>query len=412
MGQVTGRGVAMAFFTEGTYNSASGISATEKLYCASNSLAGTIARLRDPTLSGFRGQPQSIEGDTDLTGDIVMMLAPESIGPWLKHTMGTVTTYVPVTESSAIPGVEALRANTGSATGAGTLTWTASGTTLTWAENGDTAGSAVNVGAGGRFSILSNNGQILYVETTPALFGADDTSTVTVATGSYEHVFTAGALPVGLGVEVNYGTDIASAYRWMQFLGLRVSQLRLQMTPSGFIQATFSVRGASFNNIAGATLDASPDDFGHTAMSMRSVSTITEGAATATNITSLNIQIDNDLDDSNRVIGGGGVRGSLPEGFCNVSGTVEALFNSATLLNKALNGTESSLVLPVVKGTGNGTAGNEYFAIRLPRYLYEAATPPINGPRGVRTSFNLNAHRPSTGELDLELVLRNTRATV
>lgn len=411
MGQVTGRGVAMAFFTEGNYNSASGITATEKLYCASNTLAGTIARLRDPTLSGYRGQPQSIEGDTDLTGDITVMLAPESIGPLLKHAMGTVTTYVPVTEASAIPGVEALRANTGSATGAGTLTWTASGTTLTWAENGDTAGSAVDVSAGGRFSILSNNGQILYVEVTPSLFGADDTSTVTVATGSYEHVFTAGPLPVGLGVEVDYGSDIATAYRWMQYLGQRVSQLRMQKGPSGFIQCTFSLRGASFNNVAGATLDASPDDFGHTAMSMRDAS-IVEGAATATNITALNIQIDNDLDDSNRVIGGGGARGSLPEGFCNVSGSVEALFDSATLLNKALNGTESSLVLPVVKGSGNGTAGNEYFAIRLPRYLYEASTPPINGPRGVRTSFNLTAHRPSTGELDLELVLRNTRSTV
>lgn len=412
MGQVTGRKVTFAFADEGTYGSATGVTATERMYLVSSGLNGSVARAIDQTLSGYRGQLQSIQGDTTVGGSIPVVVAPESIGRWLKHLIGAPTVYAPVTVASAVPGVEVLRASAASATGAGTLTYTHSGTTLAWAENGDTAGTAVNISAGGRFTITSTSGESVYVNVTPgSLPGTDDTATVTVVTGAYEHVFTVGNLPTGFLVEANLGTDIAEAYRWIRYLGCRIAQGQFTFSPSGFIEASFDVRGASFSNAAGATLDATPDDYGHSAFSMFNATIKEAGAAIAT-CTNVQLTYNNDLDDSNRVIGGGGILGSMPEGFANISGNATFLFSTADQLNKAIAGTETSLEIAVTKGTGAGTDGNEQLVMRIPRLLFEATTPNVEGPRGLRLPLNFTTHRGTGAEHGFEVSLRNTRSTI
>lgn len=412
MGQVTGRKVQFNIADGSTFGSSASVTSTERAYVLSNSVAGTIARITDETLSGFRGQPASIPGNTDVAGSVPVNVAPESIGRWLKHLLGPATVYAPVTVSSPIAGVEVLFASAGSAAGVGTLTWTASGTTLTWAEQGDTAGSAVDVSGGGRFTILSNSGESVVVNVTPADFGANDTATVTVVAGAYEHVFTVSEPPAGgLVMEANLGADITAGSRWIQYVGGRVRQCQFQMGASGFLQAAMDLIFSGFSNTAGAALDASPDDFGHSAFSAFGATLKEAGAVIATART-LQFTVNNDVDDTDRTIGSQGRLNQIEVGSLQVTGSAEFTFSDPVLLNKAIAGTETSLELALTKGTGAGTANNERLVVSLPHMLYQATTPGVNGPRGLVLPLNFNTHRASGVEHGLEFRLRNTRASI
>jgi hypothetical protein len=68
------------------------------------------------------------------------------------------------------------QSDTNISTALGTLAFATSGDTLTWTAQGDTAGSPVNVGAGGAFTLSSNNGTYITVTVTAlALPVADET---------------------------------------------------------------------------------------------------------------------------------------------------------------------------------------------------------------------------------------------
>lgn len=69
----------------------------------------------------------------------------------------------------------------GSANGAGTLAFTASGQTLTWTPNGGTAGDPVAVGADGRYAIPGSTGYLFVTVTATSLPGTNQNDTITVA---------------------------------------------------------------------------------------------------------------------------------------------------------------------------------------------------------------------------------------
>jgi hypothetical protein len=69
----------------------------------------------------------------------------------------------------------------GSADGAGTLTFTASGQTLTWAPNGGTAGAATAVGTSGRYAIPGSIGYLFVTVTAESLPVGNQSDTITVA---------------------------------------------------------------------------------------------------------------------------------------------------------------------------------------------------------------------------------------
>lgn len=414
MTQAIGRKLVVSAINESTFGTTPGGPSAEKLYVKSFGVGGTIAQIIDETLSGFRGLPQSIEGNKDVTGNVAINVSPQSIAKWLKHLLGlNATTYAVAKRStSTITGVEILYAETATTAGNGTLTFTASGTTLTWAPSGDTAGAGVDISAGGDFTITSTGGKDLYVRVTASLIpGGNQSDTVVIGAGTtYEHVFSPrGTEATSMTLEADLGSEISSAYRWLRFLGCRVAKGSFKFGSSGFAEATFDVRGATFSNDGGAALDASPDDYGHTAFSMFRASIEVDGAsyALAQDVT---LDIDNDADDSNFVIGGGGVRGSLPYGFLRVSGSVNALFSDATLLNKAIAGTAAALRIELYNGTGAGTSGNEMLVFRIPAVKFEAKTPTVEGPRGVKLQLSFNAHRPDAAESQVEVSLRTTRA--
>ena len=89
---------------------------------------------------------------------------------------------------------------------------------------------------------------------------------------------------------------------------------------------------------------------------------IKDGGTQVADVTKVELTIDNGLDGSIYTLGAGGYRGSLPEGMLAITGTVTAMFDSMTLLNKAINGTTSSLEITLANAVsvqpGYSPAGN------------------------------------------------------
>lgn len=232
--------------------------------------------------------------------------------------------------------------------------------------------------------------------------------------GNNQHVFAIGsgalALPVGMGFEVDYSSAIATPGRFLRYAGCRISKGKFTFKPDGLIEADYDLVGSSFDWSATSTIDAAPDDFGHNGFSMFTAA-LNEGGSASAVVQQVDLTLDNQLDTSLYTIGGGGKRGALPEGFFATNGTVTALFQDMSILTKALNNTDSSLSITFTKGTGDGTAGNDYLQFSIPHLQYELMAPPIDGPKGLLAKLNFTGNRVGTGEDGFTVTLKTPRAT-
>lgn len=92
MPQATGAKSRVIAVTETTFNTVPGVVDAERLHIRTFTVEPDVPREQDPTISGFRGQPRGVLGRNNVTGNVQVTLAPESIGIWLKHLIGTPTT--------------------------------------------------------------------------------------------------------------------------------------------------------------------------------------------------------------------------------------------------------------------------------------------------------------------------------
>lgn len=205
---------------------------------------------------------------------------------------------------------------------------------------------------------------------------------VTTGAAPYVHTMTLGDLPISMLLEKDHGANISGAGRFEKFNGCRVGSVQFNFPNEGFCTASYNIIGSK-SVLASAALDATLDDLGHTSFSAFE-GTILEGGGAIATVTDCQINLNNELDESVFVIGGLGVRRALPEGFSTVTGTLTALFEDSTLLAKAINGTQSSLAITLSRGTGLGSAGNEFMSFTVNQLLYERASPIIEGPSGIK----------------------------
>lgn len=231
----------------------------------------------------------------------------------------------------------------------------------------------------------------------------------TTGTGPYTHTLTLGDLPAGLIVEKDYGANISGSGRYEYFNGCRVNSASFKFPSEGYVTANFDIKGAK-STLASSPLDATLDDAGHTSFSAFQAAILEGGSAIAV-VTDAEIKIDNGLDAGVYVIGGAGVRSALPEGFATISGSITALFSDATLLTKSINGTASSLKITLSRGTGDGSAGNESIEFLVEQMLYERASPPIDGPAGLKITLPFKGYRSGANN-GLKITLKNAVATI
>jgi hypothetical protein len=154
-------------------------------------------------------------------------------------------------------------------------------------------------------------------------------------------------------------------------------------------------------------------DLGDNPVDGFAISSIQEGGSAADFITELTLNIDNALDGDTFVLGGGGVRGSMIDGICVVSGTLKGFFEDMALYNKAINNTESSLLWTYTRGTGAGTAGNEKLTIEIPELVYSVKSPAISGPQGIYYELDWQAYYGNDADASqIIMTLLNTQTTI
>lgn len=232
-------------------------------------------------------------------------------------------------------------------------------------------------------------------------------SVSTTGAGPYVHEITPGSLPIGLHVERDYGSVISGSGRFGKFTGIRIGSCGFVLPEEGACFMNLQLLGADVVE-ASATLDASPTDNGFT-MFAGADWTLDEGGsalATATNVT---FNVNNELDAS--VYGRAAARRGLPEGFVTITGSLSALFEDTTITAKAFAATESSLKGIMSRGDGLGSAGNESMELFVQQLEYAPTSPPIEGPNGVRQSFDFTGYLSGATD-SMKITIKNPVATL
>jgi len=166
------------------------------------------------------------------------------------------------------------------------------------------------------------------------------------------------------------------------FTGVRFSGLSLSVQPNQISTLTLSCMGKdkSTTSPAGATRSAVSTN---TPFSGHEAGTIKEGGTTYAGITGLELSLSNGLDNAFEL--GSTTTGDHIIGRSNVTGTVTAYFASATLLNKFINETESSLEYTMTDVEGNT------LRFVIPRLKYTGGQPDVSGEGAITLSMPFQA---------------------
>lgn len=225
-------------------------------------------------------------------------------------------------------------------------------------------------------------------------YAAVSGETVGLAVGTYQHTFKIGALPVGMIIEKQF-TDLDTS-KYIQYSGCKVNTLKVTIKPEGLLECSVSLIGAK-ETLASSSFDSSPVDLGHDPFDGFEAA-ILEGGSTLGIATEIDFTLENNLDGNSYVIDGTGTRYSLPAGTAKVSGNVKVLFENTTLYEKALNNTESVLVITLTHGDGDGTDGNEKLTFTIPELKYAPNAPVISGPSGLLVELPFEAYYEDSSE--------------
>ena len=240
----------------------------------------------------------------------------------------------------------------------------------------------------------------------------------TTGANPYVHTMKVGDLPTSLIIEKHL-QDLTSSPVFEEhhkFNGCRINSFTLSMTPEGILIGSCDIIGQK-ETLGGATpYDATVEDKTNVPFTMANVlaADIEEGGTDSAIITAFDITIANNLDGDMFVIGGGGLRTSIPEGKVLVSGNITAFYSSAALYAKAIANTESKLKITFSIGDGLGSASNESLEILIPEIVYEVSTPTVEASQGgVLVELPFKAYFQDSSEAsDIQFILKNTDITI
>jgi len=233
-------------------------------------------------------------------------------------------------------------------------------------------------------------------------------SVTTTGTAPYVHTISVGQTLPSFVLEKGF-TDISEYFKYN---GCKVNGFSLSLTPTGYQKLVLHIVGAketlsATSYDAAATTNYVPFD------GKNNLVTIQEGGTAIAIVTDLTLDLTNNVKTDNYVLANGGEVNSFPEGLVAVTGTLNAQFTDAALYNKAVAGTESSLFIEFQKGTGDGSAGNEYMSINIPELIFETGTPEISSPDGIVIGLPFRAYYQNSAEAtSIQIVIKNEEATI
>jgi hypothetical protein len=175
--------------------------------------------------------------------------------------------------------------------------------------------------------------------------------------------------------------------QFLRYTGVAVNTWSLTVAPDALVSGSFGVVGKDLGPLVGTQLGAPTAVASHPPFDSFT-GVITEGGATIASITQLAITVDNGLDPA-FVIGSASTPQIIP-GRRGVTGTVSAYFETAALLNKFIDETESSISV-----TLDGAVGGD-LTISLPRIKYTGGDLPVTSVGGVTLSMPFTGLRDAT----------------
>lgn len=211
-----------------------------------------------------------------------------------------------------------------------------------------------------------------------AMFG--DPST-TGATDPYTHEWTVGHSQPSMVLEKQF-QDIN---KYWKYNGVKIASMNLRLGGDEELVMTLNLVGATETPGTDA-YDGSPTSVSISRLHQYQVA-LQEGGGSIASVTSLDLTVNFGLDEGQYVIGGGGVRASLPEGMVAVTGTVTALFEDHSLVDKSVEATESSLQITI-------TDDSDTYSLDLMvnELQYGRAGASVDGPQGVLQQLPFTAY--------------------
>lgn len=178
-------------------------------------------------------------------------------------------------------------------------------------------------------------------------------------------VMKVGTTPQYLTIED--GAEDISQYR--VFTGMAVSSMNIRAQVNQMITTTFSLIGQDMTQ-SGSTLDATPTDPSGGEPFDTYSGSIKEGGSTIATLTGIDFTLNNSVAPA--FVIGSDFAPQLEYGRANIEGTITAYYEDASLINKFLNETESSMELTL----DDPTSGNAYTFL-FPRTKINGAAVPV-----------------------------------
>lgn len=166
--------------------------------------------------------------------------------------------------------------------------------------------------------------------------------------------------------------SIGGTARFIEMLGLTIESFDVEWDVSGFLQFTINAVGKS-GAIATVTIDASPDDWTtQDPLNHLQISSLLLGGVSTTVIKKGKISVKfNPYKDDYRA-GQGAYRLSIPQDTVEISGTLDIVIDSTTILGDMSTGIAGSSIKVVWT-----QAANMYFSLELPKITVQKDLPGV-----------------------------------
>ena len=163
--------------------------------------------------------------------------------------------------------------------------------------------------------------------------------------------------------------------QFRKFTGMAVSGMSVSIAPNQMVSTTFDMVGKDMTQAATTASTGGTPTAASSNQPFDSYSgTISDGGSSISIVTSIDFSIQNSLAPT--FVVGSDAAQSLEYGRAVVEGTMTVYYEDATLINKFLNETESTIEVSV----DDPTAANSYTFL-FPRVKYNGASVPVQNPQ-------------------------------
>lgn len=174
--------------------------------------------------------------------------------------------------------------------------------------------------------------------------------------------------------------DIA---QYRLFKGMSVASMSMSIKPNAMVTARFSMVGKDMV-ISGSSADATTTPGAGFQPYDSFTGSISEGGSPIAIVTGLDFQIDNGTQPTYVI--GSPTTPQMEYGRSRVTGTVQAYFENATLMNKFINESNSSIEVTVT----DGVSGHGY-TFEFPKVKYTSADTPVQSEQSRMMTMNFIA---------------------